>query len=114
VQITEEFTKLVHSIVNCPLLSSLTLNASDDVHISLTRTIILRHHWIDDFISSVRKSVFHVPRYLILDIVLWQKEMNFNLFLDSIYIYKIWVFMSMRREQGPLLAFKLQMILATA
>ena len=42
------------------------------------------------------------------------EKMNFVLFLDSTYIYKIWVFTSMRREQEPLLAFKLQMILATA
>lgn len=34
----------------------------DDLHLSLSRTVILRHHWIDGFTQSVKDSVADVKR----------------------------------------------------
>lgn len=42
--------------------SGIELNRSEDLHISLTRTVILRHHWIQDFVSSVRKAMANTVR----------------------------------------------------
>ena len=30
---------------------------SDDFHISLSRTFVLKHHWIDSFVNSVRSAL---------------------------------------------------------
>lgn len=29
----------------------------EDLHISVTRTVVLRHHWIDEFVRSVENSL---------------------------------------------------------
>lgn len=29
----------------------------EDLHISVTRTVVLRHHWIDEFIRSIENSL---------------------------------------------------------
>lgn len=42
--------------------SSLEVHPIDDFHMSLTRTIILRHHWINEFVRSVQKSLQNVQR----------------------------------------------------
>ena len=38
------------------------MKPSDDCHISLTRTVVLRHHWIESFIESVRDCIKELPR----------------------------------------------------
>ncbi|KAJ9598687.1 hypothetical protein L9F63_010636, partial [Diploptera punctata] len=38
-----------------------SLKPSDDCHISLTRTVVLRHHWIDSFIESVKDCMKQLP-----------------------------------------------------
>lgn len=39
------------------ILHNLQLEPVDDYHISLTKTLILRHHWIDSFVDTVRKKL---------------------------------------------------------
>lgn len=29
----------------------------EDLHISVTRTVVLRHHWIDEFVRSIENSL---------------------------------------------------------
>lgn len=41
---------------------SLEIHPIDDFHMSLTRTSVLRHHWIDEFIRSVQNSLNNVQR----------------------------------------------------
>ena len=43
--------------------SDFLLNISEDFHVSLTRTVVLRHHWIEDFVAQIRKSVSQIPRF---------------------------------------------------
>lgn len=38
-------------------LEPLNVNLADDFHISLTRTVVLRHHWIHGFTEAVRKRL---------------------------------------------------------
>lgn len=42
--------------------SSLEVHPIDDFHMSLTRTSVLRHHWIDEFVRSVQNSLNNVQR----------------------------------------------------
>ena len=35
---------------------------SDDFHISLSRTFVLKHHWIDSFVNSVRSALQSTKR----------------------------------------------------
>lgn len=39
------------------------LEVCDDFHVSLTKTVVLRHHWIEGFVASVRKQLEDVKRY---------------------------------------------------
>ncbi len=38
------------------------MEAFDDFHVSLTKTVVLRHHWIEGFVASVRKQLDDVKR----------------------------------------------------
>lgn len=44
------------------VLPSVPLRPTDDFHISLTRTVVLRHHWIELFVQSVKDRLFSVKR----------------------------------------------------
>ncbi|XP_046382788.1 U6 snRNA phosphodiesterase [Ischnura elegans] len=39
------------------------LKRVEDLHVSVTRTVILRHHWIDPFVDSVQKSLIGFPSF---------------------------------------------------
>jgi len=43
--------------------NNVNLTVSDDFHISLTRTVVLRHHWIEGFNSSVRKQMEDISSF---------------------------------------------------
>lgn len=36
----------------------------DNLHVSLSRTVVLRHHWIDSFIESLNNRVTSLKRYV--------------------------------------------------
>lgn len=41
---------------------SIDVHLMEELHMSLTRTSILRHHWIDEFIRSVQNSLQNIPK----------------------------------------------------
>ncbi|PSN39436.1 hypothetical protein C0J52_12355 [Blattella germanica] len=43
--------------------STVSLKPSEECHVSLTRTVVLRHHWIDSFIESVRECFRDFPSF---------------------------------------------------
>ncbi|GLH07057.1 U6 snRNA phosphodiesterase [Gryllus bimaculatus] len=45
-------------------LTNFNLKPVSDFHISLTKTVILRHHWIDLFVKSVQERTKAIPRYI--------------------------------------------------
>lgn len=51
----------------------MTLNKTKSFHISLTKLLILRHHWIDTFIESIRSEI--------------NSQQSFNYTLNEIEIY---------------------------
>ena len=40
------------------------LKCFQDLHLSLTRTVILRYHWIDSFVSTLRDNLSHFTKYV--------------------------------------------------
>ncbi|KAL1128974.1 hypothetical protein AAG570_013508 [Ranatra chinensis] len=44
-------------------LPKLKMRRCEEPHVSLTKTFILMHHWIDQFILSVKSSVKMLPRF---------------------------------------------------
>ncbi|PNF43255.1 U6 snRNA phosphodiesterase [Cryptotermes secundus] len=53
--------------------TTVVLKPVDEHHISLTRTVVLRHHWIDSFFESVRLCIKELP--------------SFSLSFDSVGVY---------------------------
>lgn len=45
--------------------SPVELSLVEDFHISVTRTFVLRHHWIRDFTSTISESVVHIKPFFI-------------------------------------------------
>lgn len=43
--------------------TGIRLHTIESLHISLTRTVVLQHHWIDDFKKSVRESISNSKKY---------------------------------------------------
>lgn len=50
-------SELINDIIS---KSSFLLQPCDNLHISLTRTVVLRHHWIGSFMKSICNSVSHL------------------------------------------------------
>jgi len=47
------------------LLTQLELEPTDDAHISLSRTVSLRHHWIDPVIQGVSQAFKEIDRFTV-------------------------------------------------
>jgi hypothetical protein len=46
------------------------LKPVDELHISLTRTVVLRHHWIKSFNESVQQCIKELPRCVVIVLML--------------------------------------------
>lgn len=44
------------------VLPDVPLKPTDNFHISLTKTVVLRHHWIEPFVESVKERISCVRR----------------------------------------------------
>lgn len=58
---TESIEKLIKRL-KALLINDIDLRPVDHLHISLTRTVILRHHWIESFIDLIRQNLSSVKR----------------------------------------------------
>lgn len=55
--IIELQNELINVINSTNALESIKFHAIEDFHISLTRTVVLRHHWIDEFVRSIESTL---------------------------------------------------------
>jgi len=81
--VSQRLTRGIESILLCCKENDVDLTLCDDFHISLSRTVILRHHWIEGFTSSVRKQIENVtsfPLYL-QDVAVFVNEEQTRTFL---------------------------------
>lgn len=51
------FSKLLSRLIVCAASAGVQLKTVADPHISLTRTVVLQHHWIHSFISSIKSNI---------------------------------------------------------
>lgn len=60
-QDTTGMLELIQKIKNI-IPMDIELKEVDDFHISLTKTVVLKHHWIQPFVDSVKQHTIHKKR----------------------------------------------------
>ncbi|RZC33930.1 U6 snRNA phosphodiesterase, partial [Asbolus verrucosus] len=61
----EGLKKLLSTIMKL-VPEDIELKCLNDFHISLTKTVILKHHWIDSFVSTLKENVSYITRFIIM------------------------------------------------
>lgn len=46
------------------LPDTLEVKITEDLHISLTKTVVLKYHWINSFVKEVRDKLKHFRKYV--------------------------------------------------
>ncbi|XP_045462546.1 U6 snRNA phosphodiesterase [Harmonia axyridis] len=57
------FTLLQESLMSC--IPEVPFQKIDDLHLSLTKTVVLKYHWIHSFINSIKDRVSHFRRFVL-------------------------------------------------
>ncbi|XP_040185201.1 U6 snRNA phosphodiesterase isoform X3 [Rana temporaria] len=60
----EEFSELLDDLLDVARRNGLRLTKMEEFHISQSQTVILRHHWIEPFVQSLRERLSSVNRFL--------------------------------------------------
>ncbi|KAM4614323.1 U6 snRNA phosphodiesterase 1 [Discoglossus pictus] len=60
----EEVSELLDELLSVAAEHGVTLTKMSDFHISLSQTVVLRHHWINLFVQSVRERLHSMYRFL--------------------------------------------------
>lgn len=55
-----DLRKVVNELIT--MLPNVPLVLADRFHISLTKTIVLRHHWIEPFVQTIKERICSVKR----------------------------------------------------
>lgn len=57
----EAFLELLNEIMAVAAAHGVPMTLSEEFHLSLSKTVVLRHHWIQPFIQSIRTGLtqFH-------------------------------------------------------
>lgn len=53
----EEFGELLDGILSAACARGVVLTVQDEFHLSLSQTVVLRHHWIQPFTQSLKSSL---------------------------------------------------------
>ncbi|XP_024235001.1 U6 snRNA phosphodiesterase isoform X1 [Oncorhynchus tshawytscha] len=62
----EGFLELLDEMTEVAASHSFSLTHTDEFHLSLSKTVVLRHHWIQPFIQSLRTGLTHSRRFICL------------------------------------------------
>lgn len=58
----EDFGELLEELLLAAGAHGVVLNPQDEFHLSLSQTVVLRHHWILPFTQSLRAGLAHCKR----------------------------------------------------
>ncbi|ESO89820.1 hypothetical protein LOTGIDRAFT_164857 [Lottia gigantea] len=58
----DRFISMVDEVLKC--LHPLDFHKMSEFHLSLSRTVTIRHHWIDSLTQSLQKSFQHINRFI--------------------------------------------------
>ncbi|XP_055305183.1 U6 snRNA phosphodiesterase 1 [Sitodiplosis mosellana] len=57
--------ELLDQIKSTSTLETIEFHPNEELHLSLTRTVVLQHHWIDEFVRSVEQKLRNTNRFWI-------------------------------------------------
>uniref|UniRef100_A0A8D3AZ45 U6 snRNA phosphodiesterase 1 n=1 Tax=Scophthalmus maximus TaxID=52904 RepID=A0A8D3AZ45_SCOMX len=60
----EEFVELLEELLSAARARGVVLTLQEEFHLSLSQTVVLRHHWIQPFTRSLRADLAHCKRLL--------------------------------------------------
>ncbi|XP_063801898.1 U6 snRNA phosphodiesterase 1 isoform X2 [Pseudophryne corroboree] len=60
----EEFCEMLEDLVSLARKNGVVLSKMNEFHISQSQTVVLRHHWIDPFVQSLRERLRSMNRFL--------------------------------------------------
>ncbi|XP_036962666.1 U6 snRNA phosphodiesterase isoform X2 [Acanthopagrus latus] len=60
----EEFRDLLEELLSVAKAHGVTLSAQEEFHLSLSQTVVLRHHWIQPFTQSLQAGLVHCKRFV--------------------------------------------------
>ncbi|XP_056106836.1 U6 snRNA phosphodiesterase 1 isoform X2 [Rhinichthys klamathensis goyatoka] len=62
----EAFLEVLNEMMLVAAAHGIPLALSEEFHLSLSKTVVLRHHWIQPFIQSIRTGVTHFQKFFCL------------------------------------------------
>ncbi|XP_067292023.1 U6 snRNA phosphodiesterase 1 isoform X2 [Pseudorasbora parva] len=62
----EAFLEVLNEMMVVAAAYDIPLTLSEEFHLSLSKTVVLRHHWIQPFIQSIRNGLTHFQKFLCL------------------------------------------------
>ncbi|KAM3609394.1 uncharacterized protein V6R79_014120 [Siganus canaliculatus] len=62
----EEFEELLEDLISLARDHGVALNPQEEFHLSLSQTVVLRHHWIQPFTQSLKANLSHCERFQVL------------------------------------------------
>nr|XP_020460039.1 U6 snRNA phosphodiesterase isoform X2 [Monopterus albus] len=60
----EEFGELLAELLSAAGTCGVVLTPQEEFHLSLSQTVVLRHHWIQPFTQSLRTGLAHCKRFV--------------------------------------------------
>ncbi|XP_070763554.1 U6 snRNA phosphodiesterase 1 isoform X1 [Enoplosus armatus] len=60
----EEFGELLEELLSVARAHGAALTPQEEFHLSLSQTVVLRHHWIQPFTQSLRAGLVHCKRFV--------------------------------------------------
>lgn len=60
----EEFTDILEKLVSISKSRGIDLMPQEEFHLSLSQTVVLRHHWIQPFTQSLKAGLAHCRRFI--------------------------------------------------
>lgn len=59
----EEFLELLEELLSVAKARGVVMSPQEEFHLSLSQTVVLRHHWIQPFTQSLKKGLLHCRRF---------------------------------------------------
>ncbi|XP_051739741.1 U6 snRNA phosphodiesterase 1 isoform X2 [Ctenopharyngodon idella] len=59
----EAFLEVLNEMMVVTAAHDIPLKLSEEFHLSLSKTVVLRHHWIQPFIQSIRTGLTHFQKF---------------------------------------------------
>ncbi|XP_015258099.1 PREDICTED: U6 snRNA phosphodiesterase [Cyprinodon variegatus] len=60
----EEFEEVLEELLSALRAQGLTLTRQEEFHLSVSQTVVLRHHWIQPFTQSLQAGLSHCRRFV--------------------------------------------------